>query len=476
VATKNAINTEYLASADTIKTGTSTLELMAPDTFSTYMEDLIFTGFQSWSGAGAYFDDTTLGEFELLRGGTGYIKGKLVTFAGSQTVTGMTAGNTYYIYIDSSGDIQKTPTYSAALFKENIVLFECMRDSTPVTNNQVTVKENHPYSYPVQISVFQHAVIGTVIENVNQGANIVLNGTQKIEISGADVFSDHGLETTIPDSGGVGVTWNKYYTTAGGKWALDGTSDTFTGRYNNAGTPTALGANKFGIYTLYVSKDNLNASTPVYFAVLDDAQYNNLTAADTAITNQTISKQSNELAQLELAQLGYIIYSESANAISQVIIEKATLKQTQSTSGTNIAALINTTTTNFDGWLDSSNTNVQSALDELDDSQRFTEETGIAANLAVNRGVITNNVALVTLTLPATAEVGDTIEVAGKGAGKWLIAQNAGQTVHFGNTNTTTGAGGSLAATLQYDTIKLVCITANTNFVVTCAVGNIVIA
>jgi hypothetical protein len=475
MATKNAINTEYLASAASIKAGTNTLELMAPSPFNSYMQDLIFTGFYSWSGAGAYFDDTTLGDFELLRGGTGYIKGKLITFAGSQTVTGLTAGNTYYIYIDSAGILKKTSTFSSSLYEDYIILFECLRDSTPVTNNQVTVRENHPYAFQATVSSFLHDVVGPVIENNTNGANITLNGTQKIQINGVDYLADHGLQTEIPDSGGVGVVWNQYYTTAGGAWARYTQSDTFAGVYNNAGTPTALGANKFGIYTLYVSKESLNSSTPTYFAVLDNTQYNNLAGANLALSNKTMAQSSNELSLLEIAQLGHIIYSQASSSIVSVVIEKETLKSTRSTSGTNTASLVNTNVTNFNGWLSSADTNVQASLDTLDDSQRLTEETGASANLVVNKGVIANRGTLVTLTLPTTAEVGDTIEVAGKGAGLWKIAQNAGQTCHFGNSDTTTGVGGSLAATLQYDCIKLICITADTEFVVTHSVGNITV-
>ncbi|MBE3085180.1 MAG: hypothetical protein IMZ64_03055, partial [Bacteroidetes bacterium] len=288
-------------------------------------------------------------------------------WAGGQTESGLAAGNCYWIYIDDSGTIGSATVRTNALFEDYIVLFECLRDSTPITNNQVTVKENHPYNYSSTVSNYQHNVIGTVIENANNGANITLVGTQKVGISGADVLSDHGLDTTIPDSGGAGVVWNKKYTTAAGKWALHNANDTFTGVYNNGGTITALGANKFGVYTLYVSKDSLNAVTPTYFAVPDIAQYNNLAAANLAISNGTTAKATNELLALELAQLGYIIYSQAANAIVSVIIAKATLKQTISTGGTNQAALVNTVVTSFDGWLTAANTNVQSALDTLDD-------------------------------------------------------------------------------------------------------------
>ena len=78
-----------------------------------------------------------------------------------------------------------------------------------------------------------------------------------------------------------------------------------------------------------------------------------------------------------------------------------------------------------------------------------------------------------TLTLPTVAAVGDTIEVVGMGTGKWLIAQNANQSIHFESITTTIGVGGSLAAALQYDCVKLICSVANLEFVVVSSVGNL---
>lgn len=105
----------------------------------------------------------------------------------------------------------------------------------------------------------------------------------------------------------------------------------------------------------------------------------------------------------------------------------------------------------------------------------ITEVTGISQAMAVNNGYIANNVALVTLTLPDTAAIGDTVSVIGKGAGGWLIAQNAGETIHFNSSNTTTGVGGSLASTVQYNCVELMCITANTDWVVVDVVGNLTV-
>ncbi len=105
----------------------------------------------------------------------------------------------------------------------------------------------------------------------------------------------------------------------------------------------------------------------------------------------------------------------------------------------------------------------------------WTTVSGTSQSAAVNTGYITNNAGVVTVTLPATAAVGDMIRISGKGAGGWLLAQNAGQTVHFSGSNTTTGAGGSLASLTRYDAVELLCITANTDFTVISSVGNLTI-
>jgi len=323
------------------------------------------SGFEAWTGAGNYFDDTTLGDFELLRGGSGYIKGAPIAWTGPQTVAGMTAGNCYWIYIDDTGTIGKTNIRSDSTFEDNIVLFKCLRDSTAAGNNQLTVKNNYSYKTPIEFSRFVNKNLGSIIEN--DGANITLNGTQGIQINGADILANAGLETTIADSGGVAETWCKRFTLAGGKWALHNSTNTFTGYYNNAGVATALTAGKYGIYTLYASKNNLNTATPTYCAVLHTAQFNNLALAQTALSNGDNAVMSGEFEYLAFAQLGTIIYSETVSSIVQVNIDKSSLRSGIVSSGTNIASLVSTVTTDFGGILSAADTNVQAALDTLDD-------------------------------------------------------------------------------------------------------------
>jgi hypothetical protein len=104
----------------------------------------------------------------------------------------------------------------------------------------------------------------------------------------------------------------------------------------------------------------------------------------------------------------------------------------------------------------------------------WVDETGSSVTMAANTGYTSDDGAsLVTFTLPSTAAIGDFVEINGKGAGGWIIAQATGQQIHFGTVSTTSGAGGSLASSAQYDCVRLRCITANTIFVVVSVIGNL---
>jgi hypothetical protein len=105
----------------------------------------------------------------------------------------------------------------------------------------------------------------------------------------------------------------------------------------------------------------------------------------------------------------------------------------------------------------------------------WTDVSGISQAIAVNNSYTANNAGLVTLTLPAASAYGSVVEVSGKGAGGWLIAQNAGNTIVFGSSSSTPGIGGSVASTGQFDTVRLVCTVVDSIWTVTNAVGNLTI-
>lgn len=105
----------------------------------------------------------------------------------------------------------------------------------------------------------------------------------------------------------------------------------------------------------------------------------------------------------------------------------------------------------------------------------WSEVTGTSQAMAVNNGYIANNAALVTLTLPATAAIGEKVIVQGKGLGLFRIAQNSGQIIHFNSLTSTLGVTGYAEATQRYNTVELICITANNEWALI-GNGNITIA
>ena len=136
-----------------------------------------------------------------------------------------------------------------------------------------------------------------------------------------------------------------------------------------------------------------------------------------------------------------------------------------------VAGSASITVTNGDGV--SGNISIDTTISGL----TWGVETGTSASLVNNTGTISENAGLCTFTLPVTAAVGTEIRVVGKGSGMWAIAQNASQSISFVTqaATTTVGVTGSVAATAQFDGIHIVCVTANTLWVVIGSTGNLTI-
>lgn len=100
------------------------------------------------------------------------------------------------------------------------------------------------------------------------------------------------------------------------------------------------------------------------------------------------------------------------------------------------------------------------------------ENISASQTLEVQHGYFCSSGGTLNLQLPATSEVGDTIEVALIGASGWKILQSAGQFIRVGNTGTTVGVTGFLASNQQGDAIRLVCQTANLTWMLVGPVGN----
>lgn len=100
-------------------------------------------------------------------------------------------------------------------------------------------------------------------------------------------------------------------------------------------------------------------------------------------------------------------------------------------------------------------------------------QTTTPVTLVADTGYIMNNASLITATLPTTAAVGSIIRIAGYGAGGWRLNQNASQIVHTDDGDTTTGTGGYIVSTSRYNVIEMICVVANTEWVVLSTQGNL---
>jgi len=93
------------------------------------------------------------------------------------------------------------------------------------------------------------------------------------------------------------------------------------------------------------------------------------------------------------------------------------------------------------------------------------------AQMVVNNSYGSNKDGAIAFTLPATAAVGDTVEIVGM-QGSWNIVQGALQYIQIGSTTSTIGAGGSIASTNAFDAIQLVCLEEDVGFFTRSIIGN----
>jgi len=100
--------------------------------------------------------------------------------------------------------------------------------------------------------------------------------------------------------------------------------------------------------------------------------------------------------------------------------------------------------------------------------------TAASQAAAVGHGYIANNAGTVVISLPSVSAVGALLEVTGiNNATGWQISQATGQQIFFGASSTTSGATGTLTSSATRDSVKMVCVVANTTWNVLSAVGNL---
>lgn len=104
----------------------------------------------------------------------------------------------------------------------------------------------------------------------------------------------------------------------------------------------------------------------------------------------------------------------------------------------------------------------------------WNDVSGTTQAAAGNNGYIISNAGQTTVTIAAVVTEGSIVAVAGKGAAGWILQANTGQTIHYGNV--ATSSAGSLTSTNQWDSVTVLCVTANTTFAVIASQGSLTAA
>lgn len=270
------------------------------------------TGFVEWHGAGAYWA-IGAGDFTLLRGGRGYIKGLGVEFGADSQVLPLAANATNFFGIDENGRMITRVALTDADLEDFIWLFAVLNDGTI---NQ-TSKFNRPFSFPVAVLQMLNAALGPVIRTPD-GIGLAPLAAMTLAGANAAVLDDCGLVTAIPAIP-AGIVWNQYYVNAAGDWIRAAQAAAFLNQYNNAGVPAPLTANFYGAYRLYVGKESLNAADPQFYAVMHTAEYDNIAQLMEEVDADTLAVATNELEALGLAHIGYVIFVETGGGAIQLV-------------------------------------------------------------------------------------------------------------------------------------------------------------
>lgn len=186
--------------------------------------DQAMSGLVSWGGSGNYYSLVS-GTFTVLRAGTGRIAGTKISWAGGESVSGLTAGKGYIIGYSATNTL--TAIEISTLADANDVLM-ISKWSTAYTNNVIlfgvwmdgaypqVVKDDHEYKFATPISVQEHFRFGQTFTFSGASLTVLDAANRLIQTSGEDMLSDHGLNTRILDNPGVSLNPQPIFMNASG--------------------------------------------------------------------------------------------------------------------------------------------------------------------------------------------------------------------------------------------------------------------
>jgi hypothetical protein len=319
------------------------------------------TGFENRTDSTLSFNDGTR-VFTIDDAGTSftyYRKGNKVTKTTAQTTTVPDTTQLNYIYFDSNDALQNATSWT---FGSGNVLVATVYYDTDTLNEGRIADERHGFVMDAATHHHLHDALGPAYQS-----GFSLSFADATHTIGAGVFHDEDIEFTIAEQTTSLIvyrqtagTWT-WDTAAAKYYKEDGSSDIM---YDNGGTATALGANAYCAYWIFASND---PDAPTW-AVMGQETDTTLAAARAGNTFEGLTLTG--LPSNELLLLARVILRNDATPYVETEDYRGSFltgRSTQQYGASNTASGITTDTTNFNAILSVADTNVQLALDTLDD-------------------------------------------------------------------------------------------------------------
>ena len=394
-----------------------------------------------------------------------------------------TAIGTYALYAFNSTNLSENTImgysagFSALTFQQSVMLGN--EAGYTLTNSDRNVLIGYRALYNATNTTFNTIIGASTGLGITTGSNNTIIGAQVSGLSSSlagNIILATGAGTIRAQHDGTSWTLG---TIGSGTWNGTVIGSTYGGTgVNNAGRTLTINTNS-GTISFTTSVTLTVAATASISGTNTGDQTITLTGGDVTTSAMTSGSYAATIANnaVTLAKFQQIATASFLGRVTAATGNVEVLTATQAT------ALLNQFTSSLQGLVPGSGGGTTNFL-RADGTWATPPSSGggltwtvitTSQLAAIDNGYVTNSASLVTVTLPTTSAVGKQVSVSGYGTGGWKIAQSVSQLIHFSDLNTTTGTGGYLASTERYDAVNLVCVVANTEWVVVNAIGNITI-
>jgi len=386
--------------------------------------------------------------------------GELVAFdIAATTNVALTSESMNYVYIDfNSGSpvYAVTTTYSSINLQTMIIVGRVYKTGTGVSSK-------------LWIGTFGQRIQDTQLRDLYRlqtlrrferayGDIISTPSGRYIASTAGDYFANYEeIATAAWDSSGAGRFDYWYRGAVPGTWTRVVDQAQIDNAYWDDGTGTLNtldGVNHYGVAWVYRCIDG------TMHVQYGQASYSSLLLAQASSAPASVPPMLVGLGIL----IGRVIIKNAATAITEVASAFTTAFTTSGVISHQDLSNIQGGTTNEYYHLSSADYAVRNLP--------VINVTGTTQQAVIRTRYILTNSALTTVTLPASASVGDFIEVYGWGSGGWKIAQNALQQITFLGASSTVGITGYINSTHIYESVHLRYVATNM-WIVTEATGEL---